>query len=184
MWSKSARRQLGGRPQRSPLPLAGRGRGRGSAMPRSVIEPRIRERAKELRRKKTLGEKSMQEYLRAFRPLGARFRRETPIGSYVVDFAWLSARIVIEVDGATHDEPGAAARDAEKDRFLRSRGFKVIRVRDGDAIANAPHAYAPIEKAIHLHLSYPSPSPSPQGGGEPVARSRRSRPASPRRPVQ
>jgi very-short-patch-repair endonuclease len=135
-------------------------------MPRSVIEPRVRDRARELRRKKTLGERAMQEYLRAFRPNGARFRRETPIGPYVVDFAWLSARIVIEVDGATHDQAGSAEHDAAKDHFLKSRGFKVIRVRDGDVIANLPSAYASIEEAIQLHLSHPSPNPSPQGGAE------------------
>ena len=105
----------------------------------------------------------MQEYLRSFCPFGARFRRETPVGPYVVDFAWLSARIVIEVDGATHDEPGAAEHDAAKDRFLKSRGFKVIRVGDGDAIANLPSAYSSIEEALRPHLSHPSPSPSPQG---------------------
>jgi very-short-patch-repair endonuclease len=108
----------------------------------------------------------MKEYLRAFRPYGARFRREALIGPYVVDFAWLSAKIVIKVDGATHDQAGSAEHDAAKDHFLKVRGFKVIRVRDGDAIANLPSAYASIEEAIRLHLSYPSPTPSPQGGGE------------------
>ena len=138
-------------------------------MPRSVIEPRVRDRARELRRKKTLGEKAMQKYLRAFRPYGARFRREAPIGPYVVDFAWLSAKLVIEVDGATHDLAGAVEHDAAKDSFLKSRGFTVIRVRDGDAIANLPSAYASIEEALRPHLRHPSPNPSPQGGGEVAA---------------
>jgi very-short-patch-repair endonuclease len=118
-----------------------------------------------LRQKKTLGEKAMQEYLRSFPPCGARFRRETPIGPYVVDFAWLSAKIVIEVDGATHELPGSAEHDAAKDQFLASRGFRVIRVHDGAAIANLPSAYAPIEEAIRPFLRYPSPNPSRQGGG-------------------
>jgi very-short-patch-repair endonuclease len=117
----------------------------------------------------TLGEKAMQGYLRAFRPYGARFRRVTPIGPYVVDFAWLSAKIVIEADGATHDLSGSAEHDAAKDHFLKARGFKVIRVSDGDVIANLPSAFASIEEAIRLHLSHPSPNPSPQGGGERVA---------------
>jgi very-short-patch-repair endonuclease len=108
----------------------------------------------------------MQQYLRAFRPYGARFRRETPIGPYVVDFAWLSARLVIEVDGATHDLAAAAEHDAAKDSFLKARGFTVIRVKDGDAMANLPSAYASIEEALRPHLRHPSPSPSPQGGAE------------------
>jgi len=134
-----------------------------------VIEPRVRDRARELRKKRTLGEKVMQEYLRAFRPYGARFRRETPIGPYVVDFAWLSARIVVEIDGASHNLRGRSEHDAEKNRFLKSLGFQVIRVRDADAIANLPSAYAAIEEAVRPHLRYPSPSPSPQGGGGHVA---------------
>jgi very-short-patch-repair endonuclease len=135
-------------------------------MPRSVIEPRVRDHARELRKKRTLGEKAMQEYLRAYRPYGARFRREAPIGPSVVDFAWLSARIVIEIDGASHDLPGRSEHDAEKNRFLKARGFKVFRVRDLDAIANLESAYAPIEEAVRPYLRHPSPNPSPQGGGE------------------
>jgi very-short-patch-repair endonuclease len=134
-------------------------------MPRSVIEPRVRDKARELRKKRTLGERAMQEYLRALRPYWARFRRETPIGPYVVDFAWLSARVVVEVDGASHDLAGRSEHDAEKNQFLKARGFQVLRVRDADAIANSPSAHAAIEEAVRPHLSYPSPSPTPPGGG-------------------
>ena len=135
-------------------------------MHRSVIEPRIRQRSQALRKSRTLGEKAMQEYLRGFRPFGARFRRETPVRPYVVDFAWLSARIVVEVDGASHDMQGRFDHDQAKDAFLVSRGFQVIRVRDADAIANAGWAFALLEEAIRPHLRNPSPIPSPQGGGE------------------
>ncbi|MGH6925383.1 MAG: endonuclease domain-containing protein [Propylenella sp.] len=131
-----------------------------------MIEQRVRIRAQQLRKSRTLGEKAVQGYLRAFRPYGARFRRETPIGPYVVDFAWLSARIVIEVDGASHDLSGRVDHDLAKDTFLRSRGFRVIRVRDSDAIANVERAFALIEEAVRPHLRNPSPSPSPQGGEE------------------
>jgi very-short-patch-repair endonuclease len=95
----------------------------------------------------TLGEKSMWEYLRTLREFGAHFRREIPIGPYVVDFAWLSARIVIEVDGTSHDIPGRERQDAARDRFLESQGFDVVRVRDADVIANAERAFGPIEEA-------------------------------------
>jgi very-short-patch-repair endonuclease len=139
-------------------------------MPRSVIEPRVRHRAQGLRKKRTLGEKAVQEYLRTFRPYGAHFRRETPIGPYVVDFAWLSARLIVEVDGASHDLEGRAAHDRSKDAFLASRGFQIVRISDADAIGNVPTAFATIEEAMRPHLRNPSPSrfaatPSPQGGG-------------------
>jgi very-short-patch-repair endonuclease len=151
-------------------------------MPHSNIETRTRERARKLRKSRTLGEKAMQEYLRSLRPFGAHFRREVPIGPYVVEFAWLSAHLVVEVDGASHQLPGRREQDAERDAFLRSQGFKVIRVSDADAVANAERAFAPIEEAVRPRLKGrpekvartprrrargdgPSPSPSPRGGG-------------------
>jgi len=127
-------------------------------MPRSDIEPRVRQRARRLRKSRTLGERAVQEYLRALRPFGAHFRREVPIGPYVVDFAWLSARIVIEVDGASHSIEGRADEDIERDAFLRSQGFRVIRIRDQDAIANRPSAFALVEEAVWSRLKTPPPA--------------------------
>jgi very-short-patch-repair endonuclease len=127
-------------------------------MPHSEIEPRIRRRARKLRKSRTLGEKAMQDYLRALRPFGAHFRREVSIGPYIVDFAWLSARIAIEVDGASHDDPERLVEDAERDGFLASQGFRVIRVRDLDAIANSANAFAAIEEAVRPRLKTPPPA--------------------------
>ena len=134
-------------------------------MPHSNIQPKVRERAGRIRKDRAHGEKPMQEYLRSLRPYGARFRRETPIGPYIVDFAWLTARIVIEVDGASHDLPGRAERDAERDLFLRSQGFRVIRVRDADAIANSAKAFAQIEEAVRPRLRAPPRTPPHNGEG-------------------
>ena len=135
-------------------------------MPHSNVEPKVRDRAKRNRKDRTLGEKAVQIYLRSLVPLGAHLRREVPIGPYVVDFAWLSARIVIEVDGASHRLPGRAARDAERDAFLRSQGFRVIRINDADAIGNSPVAFAPIEEALHGRLKTPPLTPPHKGEGD------------------
>lgn len=151
-------------------------------MPHSNIEAKVRIRARKLRKSRTLGEKAMQAYLRSLRPFGAHFRREVQIGPCIVDFAWLSAHLVIEVDGASHQLPGRAEQDAERDAFFRSQGFKVIRVNDADAIANAERAFKAIEEAVKPRLKLrpekparnrrrgargedPSPNPSPQPGG-------------------
>ena len=56
--------------------------------------------------------------------LGVSFRRQHPIGPYIVDFACLSARLVVEVDGGQHQESDY---DRERDAFLRSKGFVVLR---------------------------------------------------------
>lgn len=55
------------------------------------------------------------------------WRRQVPVGPYFVDFASLPARLVIEVDGASHFGDGVAARDATRTAALEARGFRVIR---------------------------------------------------------
>jgi very-short-patch-repair endonuclease len=115
-----------------------------------------------LRKSITLGEKAMQQYLRALRPFGAHFRREVPIGPYVVDFAWLSAGIVVEVDGASHRLSDREGRDAKRDDFLVSQGFHVIRVQDSDVIANSEGAFAQIEEQLRVRLKTPPPAASRQ----------------------
>ena len=134
-------------------------------MPHSRIDPRIRNYAKQNRMVPTLGEKEMWKYLQSFRPYGARFRRQAAIGSYIADFAWLSARIVIEVDGVTHESEEGLARDRRKDAFLRSQGFKVFRVTDNQVIANSMGAFSGIEEAIRCELKTPPPSPPHKGEG-------------------
>jgi very-short-patch-repair endonuclease len=67
------------------------------------------------------------------RPLKLNIRRQTPIGRYIADFVHLGTRLVIEVDSARHDLDDAQLRDHERDAWLRSEGFEVIRIRDRDA---------------------------------------------------
>src|SRR5262245_29629617 len=105
----------------------------------------------------------MWKYLQSFRPHGARFRRQTPIGSYIADFAWLSARIVVEVDGISHGSDEQAKRDRRKDAFLRREGFQIFRVSDNEVIANLPQAFVAIDAAIRGCLSTP-PQPLPTRG--------------------
>jgi very-short-patch-repair endonuclease len=94
----------------------------------------------------------MWDILRSFRGRGARFRRETPIGPYVADFAWLSARIVIEVDGDTHATAKGILDDAGRDAFLRSRGFQVMRFDNNDVIFFEEAVYLEIGTALREHL--------------------------------
>ena len=93
----------------------------------------------------------MWSMLRDLRPYGARFRRETPIGPYVADFAWLSARLVIEVDGDSHETPSGRDHDARRDRFLRSEGFIVLRFDNGQVIEGPDHVFTEIVRQVR-HL--------------------------------
>jgi very-short-patch-repair endonuclease len=79
----------------------------------------------------TDAEERLWSRIRGNRIDGYRFRRQVPIGQYVVDFACKSAHLVIELDGGQHAT--AVAADAKRTAYLQSRGFRVLRFWD-DAV--------------------------------------------------
>jgi very-short-patch-repair endonuclease len=85
----------------------------------------------------TKAEKAMWGILKDFNAQGASFRRETPIGAFIADFAWLSRRLVIEGDGDSHETIDGKKRDALKDAFLKERGFTVMRF-DNHQVTDGP----------------------------------------------
>ncbi|OWV79349.1 hypothetical protein ATY78_10930 [Rhizobium sp. R635] len=113
-------------------------------MPHSNITPKTRERAKRLRRELTKAEAAM--WLRDLRPYGARFRRETPIGPYIADFAWLSARLIVEVDGDSHETTAGRRHDLARDAFLRNQGFDVLRFDNAQVLDGPDYVFITIEK--------------------------------------
>ncbi len=139
-----------------PLPLVGRvvsvANREGSFLPHSNIDPKTRTRAKKLRTELTKAEARMWNMLRDFRARGARFRRETPIGPYIADFAWLSARIVIEVDGDSHETSEGRKHDNQRDRFLQAQGFTVLRFDNAQVIDGPDYVFLTIEQAISKFL--------------------------------
>ena len=68
--------------------------------------------------------------------LGYKFRRQWGIEKYIVDFYCPKVKLVIEVDGITHDEEAVAIRDAEREEYLVSLGLKVIRFSSNDVLKN------------------------------------------------
>jgi very-short-patch-repair endonuclease len=89
-------------------------------------------RARQLRKRPTIGEMLLWKELRELRRQGYHFRRQVPIDKYVVDFACLSQRVIIEVDGVQHQEPTARVADAARDADLSWRGFTVLRFRNDE----------------------------------------------------
>ena len=87
-----------------------------------------RQRAKELRRNMTDAEHRLWYHLRAHR-LGGKFRRQQPLGRYIVDFVHLGARLVVEADGGQHN---GSDRDAARDAWLQANGYRVLRFATGD----------------------------------------------------
>ncbi len=99
--------------------------------------------ARQLRRQMTDAEVALWQALRA-RQAGARFRRQAPIGPYVVDFACFSRRLIVEVDGGQH----SAAADAARTAWLESQGFTIVRFWNNDVLGNPEGVLAEIHAQI------------------------------------
>ena len=130
-------------------------------MPHSNVGPETRKRAKTLRHESTRAEQEMWNMLRDLKPYGARFRRETPVGPYIADFAWLSARVIVEVDGDSHETLAGRAHDQRRSSFLTAQGFTVLRFDNGQVIEGPDYVYVEIERHIrHLLKDYPDDTPA------------------------
>lgn len=90
--------------------------------------------AKELRHRSTDAEKILWKYLFAHRTSGLKFRRQQPIGKYIVDFVCFEKRVIIELDGGQHAEH--QMQDAERDTWLRAQGYTVLRIWNSDVFHN------------------------------------------------
>jgi very-short-patch-repair endonuclease len=88
--------------------------------------------ARKLRRHSTNAESKLWSELRNRQLDGFKFVRQEPVGSYVADFACREARVIIEVDGATHSTDEEMQRDAVRSIALDRIGYKVIRVQNDD----------------------------------------------------
>jgi very-short-patch-repair endonuclease len=99
----------------------------------TAIDPKAISRARALRQDMTNGEQTLWVELRDFRRLyGIHVRKQAPIGPYVADFAMHTAKLVVEVDGHFHSEPGRRAKDQVRDAWLKSQGYKVVRITTGE----------------------------------------------------
>jgi len=117
----------------------------------------MRSRARSLRRDSTDAERIIWSALRAHRLNGASFRRQTPIGPYVVDFLCNSARLVVELDGGQHFEPQQQKRDTRRDAFLASKGYRVLRFNNYDVMTNRTGVLETIAAALDRSPSPPLP---------------------------
>lgn len=89
---------------------------------------------------------------------GVRFRRQHPIGPYIADFACVSRRLVIEIDGSQHK--GGSGRDRSRDRYMTARGWTVLRFWSWDVVGNRERVLQTIGEALH-----PPPFVPPFHGG-------------------
>lgn len=90
--------------------------------------------ARQLRQRMNEAERRLWFRLRPLRREGLHFRRQSPIGRFIVDFECRRAKLVVELDGSQHREPEHAARDAERDAWLGFRDYLVLRFESGAAL--------------------------------------------------
>ncbi|HHQ4926141.1 TPA: endonuclease domain-containing protein, partial [Aeromonas veronii] len=91
--------------------------------------------AKRLRRDATQAEQKLWQQLRNRRLAGLKFRRQMPIGPYVVDFICFEQGLVIEVDGSQHGTLANQMHDEARTAYLNQQGFRVIRVWNNDVLS-------------------------------------------------
>ncbi len=106
----------------------------------------LKENARRLRKQMTDAERSLWHLLRRKQIDGHRFRKQVPIGRYIVDFACLDARLIIEADGGQHAD--AADADTERDAWLRSQNFRVLRFWNNDVLKNPEGVMEVIPEAL------------------------------------
>ncbi len=135
--------------------MRGRVREGGNGVPKEL--------ARALRSKPTEAERALWQHLRRRRISGHRFRRQHPLGPYIVDFVCLEAQLVIEVDGSQHVDQQVD--DAVRTQWLESRGFRVLRFWNNQVLGEL----AAVEQAIQIALEgEPPPSLTLplKGGGD------------------
>ncbi len=101
------------------------------------------------REEATRSEAMLWRELRERRCGGAKFRRQHVLaGSYIVDFVALSERLVVEVDGGVHREPGHAEADAARQAVIEALGFRVLRIEAEVVEGNAKRAVGMVRAAL------------------------------------
>jgi very-short-patch-repair endonuclease len=123
---REGKKMCAGVTKRSPLP-PGEGQGEGTKHRPST------KRARHLRQAQTTAEKLFWHGVKAKRFESYKFRRQFPIGDYFVDFACVSAKLVVEIDGGQHCDSVA---DVKRTEYIERKGYKVIRFWNDEILRN------------------------------------------------
>src|ERR1700677_613096 len=112
-----------------------------------------RSRARTMRGMPTDAELRLWRLLRDRRLNGVKFRRQVPLGPYIVDFLCVKAKLIVEADGSQHAE---SLRDTIRDAYLASQGWKVLRFWNNEVAENR-------EGVLETILAHARPSSGPSG---------------------
>ena len=115
-------------------------------------------RARKLRSHLTDAEQILWRHLRMRQVGGCKFRRQRPIGSYIVDFVCLEKKLIVELDGGQHAEQHRY--DTSRDRWLNIQGYEELRFWNDQVLTKIED----VKEAIYRALTEPPPSSSPEAG--------------------
>ena len=116
--------------------------------------------ARNLRKNLTDTEKFLWRSLKSKQLNGLRFRRQAPIGPYIVDFVCFERRVIVECDGGQH--AFQIQRDKERDQWFDNEGYRVLRFWDSDVLKNPEGVLEAILGACRNHPPL-NPLPSREG---------------------
>ncbi len=109
----------------------------------------LRNDVRRLRREQTPAEGILWQKLRGKRLMGAKFRRQHPIGDHIADFCCLRHRLVVELDGGQHIDE--IEKDAARTRRLEAHGYRVVRFWNHEVLGDLDEVLAGIAKALQEH---------------------------------
>jgi very-short-patch-repair endonuclease len=117
-------------------------------------------RASRLRSNLTDAENYLWRHIRFRQISGHKFRRQRPIGPYIVDFVCLEQKLIIELDGGQHNENQAS--DVKRDTWLRSEGYEILRFWNDEVLTKLDG----VKEVIFQSFNMPPPLSSPESGEE------------------
>jgi very-short-patch-repair endonuclease len=118
--------------------------------------------SRNLRKRQTDAENLLWHHLRGKQLEGFRFRRQHPIGRYIVDFVCLEKRLILEIDGGQHADENENDKDKQRDAWLNSQGFRVMRFWNNEVLQNLEG----VLKTIRVNCLRHPPLTPPIKGGE------------------
>jgi len=121
------------------------------------FEPRNTRRARDLRQQATPAEIKLWQSLSKNQLDGFKFSRQIPIGPYFADFVCRSAKLVVEIDGPSHDVQ--VEYDCVRTEWIEAQGYRLIRFTNGDVMQNLEGVLVMIGEVL-TDMSLPTPNPS------------------------
>jgi very-short-patch-repair endonuclease len=113
-----------------------------------ILDPQRIKFARSLRRQQTPAERVLWNTLRSVQAGGARFRRQHPIGDYIVDFVNLERKLIIEIDGGQHNFEMVKEQDALRTQWLENEGYRVLRFWNNEVLRNTEGVFMVIQQAL------------------------------------